>query len=168
MPVSDQGLISDRYRLIPRTLTFLLNEDRVLLLKGHPQKRVWSNYYNGVGGHIEKGEDVLSSARREVIEETGLNPEELRLCGTVTIDTGKETGIGIFIYRGACSETTTKASKEGALEWIRVDQIDQLPLVEDLRTLLPKILSMEDNDPPFSAHFSYNKMNNGLDITFGQ
>jgi 8-oxo-dGTP diphosphatase len=121
-----------------------------------------------VGGHVEKGEDILSSARREVIEETGIIPERLRLCGIVTVDTSEEIGIGIFIFRGFCPDTTTKTSHEGTLEWIRVDQIDKLPLVEDLPSLLPIILSMNDTDPPFSAHFSYNNTDNRLEITFGK
>jgi 8-oxo-dGTP diphosphatase len=168
MPTSDQGLDRDRYKLIPRTLTFLRNEDRILLLKGDPQKRLWSNQFNGVGGHVEKGEDILSSARREVFEETGIIPGELKLCGIVTVDTGEETGIGIFIFQGFCTDSATKVSREGTLEWIRFDQIDKLPLVKDLKVLLPRILSMQDNDQPFSAHYSYSNLDNQLEITFGE
>ena len=68
----DQGLQSrrDRYQAVPRVLIFLRNRDDVLLLKGAPDKRIWANKYNGVGGHIESDEDVISAARREVTEET--------------------------------------------------------------------------------------------------
>ena len=86
--------------LIPRTLTFIFHEEKVLLIKGAPHKRLWANKYNGVGGHIERGEDVFSSARREVREETGLDLPSLALCGTVIVDTGENVGIGIFIFRG--------------------------------------------------------------------
>ena len=51
--------------LIPRTLIFLTCRDLVLLLKGAPHKRLWANRYNGIGGHIERGEDVLTAAQRD-------------------------------------------------------------------------------------------------------
>jgi len=65
MPQSNQGVTNDRYTVIPRTAIFLRRGDLVLLLKGAPTKRLWANKYNGLGGHLERGEDVLSAAKRE-------------------------------------------------------------------------------------------------------
>ena len=100
MPVSDQGLTNDRYTLVPRTLIFMTREDQILLIRGAPHKRLWANQYNGIGGHVERGEDLLSAANRELLEETGLTSVDLWLCGMISIDTGKNPGIGIFIFRG--------------------------------------------------------------------
>ena len=72
MPASDQGVSTDRYALIPRVLIFLIRDNQVLLLKGSEDKRLWANRFNGIGGHIEPGEDPLSAAYRELFEETGL------------------------------------------------------------------------------------------------
>jgi len=76
MPVTDQGLNQDRYMLIPRTLIFLTRGDKILLIKGAANKRLWANLYNGIGGHIEPGEDILSAARRELKEETNLTSDK--------------------------------------------------------------------------------------------
>jgi 8-oxo-dGTP diphosphatase len=155
MPASEQGNPEDRYTLIPRTLIFLTQGDSVLMLKGSSQKTLWANRFNGVGGHVERGESVLTSARRELHEETGLIAEDLKLCGTVTIDTGKEVGIGIFVFLGSTPKGKLMTSQEGYLIWVSRDEIHDLPLVEDLYELLPKVLAMESEDPPFSAHISY-------------
>jgi 8-oxo-dGTP diphosphatase len=155
MSASDQGVSRHRYTLIPRTLIFLTRGERVLLLKGAPQKRLWADRYNGVGGHIERGEDVLSAARRELFEETGLSDCDLWLCGVVTVDTGQEIGIGIYVLRGECRSGEPIPSHEGTPEWVAINDVMALPLVEDLYTLLPHILKQALETPSFSAHYSY-------------
>lgn len=154
---AQQGVSPDRYRLIPRTLIFLTRDGQVLLLKGAAHKRLWANLYNGVGGHVERGEDILASARRELAEETGLQEAQLWLCGVITVDTGGNTGIGIYVLRGelAADASPLPESQEGTLEWVPFEAVNSLPLVEDLYVLLPRGLAMERGQPPFIAHLRY-------------
>lgn len=141
MPSSDQGIDEKRYRVIPRTLIFITCDDRVLLIKGNPDKRIWANRYNGIGGHIENGENVLSAARRELVEETGLQGVPLRLAGTVMVDIGGLLGICIFVFQGTSATQNVRPSEEGSLEWVEVSKINTLPLVEDLPILIPKVFA---------------------------
>jgi len=166
MPKSDQGVRSDRYQVIPRTLIFVTRGEEVLLLKGAAHKRLWANLYNGIGGHIERGEDALSAARRELVEESGLGVSGLALVGTVIADASETTGIGIFVYKGKYEEGDPVSSDEGQLEWVNIHELERYPLVEDLKVVLPRLLSMAPGDPPFSALYDYNEKDE-LCIHFG-
>jgi 8-oxo-dGTP diphosphatase len=155
MPRSDQGINRDRYAVIPRTAVFLRRGDSFLLLKGAPTKRLWANKYNGLGGHVEKGEDVLSAAKRELLEETGLTAD-LWLCGVLLVDAG-EIGIALYLFSGESLEGEPATSKEGTAEWMPFDRIAELPVVEDLPALLSRIRHMRRGDPPFSARSFYDE-----------
>lgn len=160
MPRSDQGvevsLNFNRYIVVPRTLCFITRgPDEVLLLRGAPDKRIWANKYNGIGGHVERDEDVLASVAREVREETGLMVKNLTLRGIVNVDAGDAAGVIVFVFSAEYASGEPLPSEEGALEWITRDRLDALPLVDDLPFLLPRILDAAPGDPPFFAHTRY-------------
>ena len=166
MPRSDQGVNRDRYLLIPRVLIFLTRGESALLLKGAPTKRLWAGKYNGLGGHVERGEDPLAAARRELWEEAGLR-SALRLCGVVAVDVEPAIGVGIYVFTGECSEGEPIPSDEGHAEWVPFADLASLPLLEDVAWMLERIRAMTPSSPPFSARSFYDESGN-LQMVFAE
>jgi 8-oxo-dGTP diphosphatase len=149
---------TNRWLTIPRTLVFIRNGDDILLMKRAASKRIFPNQYNGLGGHIERDEDPLTGAKREVLEESGLVVQNLHLKAIYNIDAGQETGILLFVYLGESeSREITVETEEGRLEWIPIAKLHDYDLVEDLPLILPRILDMEKTTPPYSVHVSYDE-----------
>jgi len=163
MPAQEQGAGKGRYMLIPRTAIFVRRGDSYLLIMGAQSKKLWPGKYNGVGGHVHRGEDALASATREFREETGLEAR-LWLCGTIVIDAG-DVGIGLYVFTGEVSGGAPRESPEGNPEWIPIERIPSLPTVEDVPQLIGRIQEMRRGDPPFSAR-SYYDDNGKLRLEF--
>lgn len=69
-----------------QTAVYVLSPDRTHVLLMHRDKvsdDVHFGKYLSLGGHVEPGEDVLTCARREVHEESGLTTTDLLFRGTV-------------------------------------------------------------------------------------
>ena len=160
---ADTTTTANRWQVVARTLNFITYQGDLLLMKRAMHKRIFPGFYNGVGGHIEHDEDPLTSARREILEETGLYITQLRFCGSTHIDAGQATGIILYIFTGEADSREVVDCEEGTLEWLPLAPLleslqngtNQLPLVEDLPITLPRIFGMDAPPLPFFAHVSY-------------
>lgn len=137
-----------RFSIIPRNLLLIYNKDSVLLQKGHSKKTHWANMYNGLGGHIEPGENVFSSAQRELQEEGGVlfRIEEMKLKAIISVKTYFDEDCYMFVFAiTAPDEIQFHANEEGTLEWIKIDKLTEMEnIAQDIKILAPLIQKLPE------------------------
>lgn len=138
------------YTPIVATLGYVLSPDRGQVLLVHRNARPDDAHlgkYNGLGGKLEPDEDVLAGMRRELFEEAGITCTDLSLRGTISWPGfGKhgEDWLGFVFLVTAFEGVAPASNAEGALEWVALDRLHELPMWEGDRQFLPLVF---DNDP---------------------
>ncbi len=147
------------YTPILATLGYVLSPDGSQVLMIHRNRRPDDQHlgkYNGLGGKLERDEDVAACMRREIREEAGIECLDIRLRGTLSWPGfGKhgEDWLGfVFLitrYRGS----VRAGNHEGTLEWVSREHLLDLPLWDGDRHFLPLVF---DDDPrPFHGVMPY-------------
>ena len=138
------------YQPIIGTLGYVLSPEggQVLLVRrtARPHDHHLGKY-NGLGGKLRQGEDVLSGMFREIREEAGIECEEVRLRGTINwpgFGPGGENWLGFIFLITRFSGTPLAANEEGPLSWQPLASLHTLPMWEGDRYFLPLVF---DGDP---------------------
>ncbi|MCC7634872.1 NUDIX hydrolase [Stenotrophomonas rhizophila] len=147
------------YTPIVATLGYVLSPDGKQALMIHRNARPGDHHlgkYNGLGGKVERDEDVAAGMRREIREEAGIECGTMRMRGTISWPGfGKhgEDWFGFVFVIDSYTGTPLGANPEGTLEWVDVDKLEALPLWEGDRQFLPLVF---DQDPrPFHGVMPY-------------
>ena len=98
----------------------------------------------GIGGHMKEDETPEECVRREIIEETGLTVEDLKLRGILTFILPAWGNELTFLYTASTKEEVSRECLEGVLKWIPVDEVMDLPLWEGDRAFLPLLKEEKD------------------------
>lgn len=148
-----------RHRPIASTLAYILSPDRREVLLVHRTFRETDENlgkYNGVGGKLERGEDVASGMTREIMEETGLEVVSMTLRGTLAwADFGprREDWLAFVFLVDAFRGTPFARNEEGTLGWHDVATAAGLPMWPGDRLFLPLVF---DGDPAlFHGYMRY-------------
>ena len=152
------NIIRKRYQMVPRTLIFIEKGERLLMLSKNKSTSFGYGKINGVGGHMEQGEEPFESARREILEETGLQIQQLDLAAILFIDINDTPGIQVFVFKGAYASGRIQDSEEGHLEWMTRAEIEQHEAkVKDLPFLVQVIDKHQPGTPPAMIKYLYDK-----------
>ena len=144
---------------IVATLGYVLSADGSQVLMIHRNARPGDLHlgkYNGLGGKLERDEDIAACMRREIAEEAGVEVTSMQLRGTLSWPGfGKhgEDWLGFIFLIDGFTGTPLQANPEGSLEWVARDQLHTLPMWDGDRHFLPLVF---DADPrPFHGVMPY-------------
>lgn len=151
----ENNYVSVPFQVIPRVIAFIYRDDQVLLIHREKQNAFAYGKWNGVGGHIEKGEDPLTAIRREVKEETGLSIQDFNLNAIAFISTEKITGICLFIFSAYCLNDDMKSSSEGEVRWIKRNDLQKINIVKDVPFLLDVISQSKKTEEVLILKYIY-------------
>lgn len=102
------------------------------------QDRVSEDGFVGItfpGGHVEDGESFVDSVIREVKEETGLDVENLELCGIKDWINEDKSRYMVLLYKTNSFKGELKSSIEGEVKWIKLSEIKNYNLAYDMDKL---------------------------------
>ena len=154
--------VSTFTQCVPTVLVYALrggsHKDEVLLM--HRRKKPNLGLWIAPGGKVEPGESPHETARREFLEETGLEASELHLRGFCTlVPLLKQYPWFIFVYATRDFQGMLSADcEEGDLAWVVLeDYLAALPKPQADAIFAPRILTADEG--LFQAKFVYDAEN---------
>ncbi|WP_425622526.1 NUDIX hydrolase [Brevibacillus borstelensis] len=137
------------------TLCVVREDDKILVQKR--EKAPFRGYWNAPGGKVEPAETPKEACLREVMEETGLYLNDVKLRGIITVSTSRKShGTSVLmLFESTDFQGEITGSSEGQIEWVEIDKIYQSKNVPDSFTyLLPYLI---ETDGLITGKFVYER-----------
>ena len=135
-----ENIMGHKTENVELTVLCLIQDGNRLLLQNRV-KEDWKGY-TFPGGHVEAGESFVDAVVREMKEETGLDILNPRLVGIKQFPIAGGRYI-VLLFKATEFEGTVVSSDEGEMEWIDIDRLSEVNVVEDFHDLM-KVLNYPD------------------------
>lgn len=130
-------------QLIVACETYIIHQDKVLMHKRAEDKKKFPGFWLGPGGHVDEGEDVLTTAIREIKEEAGVivsaKDVQLKVLAFHHHLDREEVWMEYLFRATIPNEQQVTSNHEGESRWIPV----------------PELLNMEKVFPPSKYYFDH-------------
>jgi len=113
---------------------------RYLVVKRSEHGHLYPNRWEFPGGKLEKGEDILKSLEREVLEETSLRVKAIR--PVFAFHHAEKSKQAVFIFH-LCERLSGKVKlshEHTKFRWAKMEEIQKLEITPALKAFLGKAL----------------------------
>ncbi len=151
------------YTPILATLGYVFSEDRARVLLVHRNARPSDPHFgkfNGLGGKLNRDEDIVSGMCREIREEAGIECSTLELAGTISwpgFGKNGEDWFGFLFRVFSFTGIPHTRNAEGDLGWHALENVAALPMWPGDRYFLPAVFNFPAC--PFHAVMPYDAGN---------
>jgi 8-oxo-dGTP diphosphatase len=117
-------------------LVFDHTHAHIALISESEDKDHWKGSFNAIGGHVEQGEDIYTSAQRECKEELGINANlQLRLLAIMHVQDKKGGTNMMYAFTTIINKKTQlPGSDEGEIKWALISELPHNPnVVQDIK-----------------------------------
>ena len=125
------------------TIVFpVLPDGRIILSKQEQPGKL--SFIGGCGGRVEEGEDIVESARRELLEESGYEAEEFILWSAQQPIDKMEWAVYVFIAKNIkkVAEISPDSGEKIELMTVTLDELIDIPLRKDIYFAEQEIVSV--------------------------
>lgn len=124
----------------------LIRDDKVLLVKRLPHRRVYPDLWDLPGGHIEGDESAEEALRRETYEELSIDVAEYRKLGTI-LDPVEPADITVFAITARHGDPTNAAPDEHSeIGWFKADALPESAALDCYRELVVEAMTAQPPD----------------------
>ncbi len=119
------------------SLGFLTDPTGTLVLLMEKRRPSWqAGRLNGIGGHVEEGENALEAMCRECEEETGLVVTEWSPLGTIAFEGGQ-----VQVFHGQADLSLARTTTDEPVRTVKLADAVQgrYPLVDSVQEMLTKV-----------------------------
>lgn len=95
------------------------------------------------GGKVEKNEDIVQAIKREYIEETGFELNDLRLKVFTSEEGPEHYNWILFIFLGKVKKQELQYCNEGILKWVKKDKLFEENLTNIDKKIIPYLYEKE-------------------------
>jgi len=121
------------------TLCLLHKEPEILL--GMKKYGFGEGKWNGFGGRVEEGEDIEDAARRELVEEAGIEAPVMEKMGILEFEFHGDSEVSeVHIFKATDHEGEIVETDEMRPEWFHTDHIPYEDMWQDHILWLPLLL----------------------------
>ena len=131
------------------------------VLLGMKKRGFGEGKWNGFGGKVHNGESIEDTAKREIQEEAGIIPKDLKKVGLLHFYFDNIEIFECYIFRFTDFEGEPKESAEMKPKWFDINKIPFEKMWKDDSYWFPLLLSGEN----FFGHFYFDNNENLLNYT---